>query len=209
MDVAQFSKHLLAQAPGLRQYIRRHLPPELARSVSPDDVLQDVWMRAQVYVRDVGLGGIESAESWLTKLASNTLVDHLRAQRALKRGGTRQHVYDADLRASYINLFQRLASPRNTPSSEIAMEEAARLMKMALDTIPEDQSRAIRLRHLDGLSYKEISTCMARTVPAVHGLLARGLVSLRFQLQSASRFFSDATSTAFTHDPPLVSREGV
>lgn len=200
MQVAQFSMELLAQAPRLRMYICRHLPAELARSVAPDDILQDVWVRAQVYVRDVGVGGIESVDQWLTKLAANVVVDHLRTQRALKRGGDCRHRHDEDVRSSYINLFQRVAHPRNTPSSEVAMEEAVRLMTLALDTIPEDQSRAIRMRHLDGLSYQEISTCMERTVPAVRGLLARGLVNLRSQLQSSARFFSDAASSAFTGD---------
>jgi DNA-directed RNA polymerase specialized sigma24 family protein len=45
--------------------------------------------------------------------------------------------------------------------------------------LPEDQRRALELRHLRGLSMAEIAEQMQRRTPSVGGLLQRGLKGLR------------------------------
>ena len=49
----------------------------------------------------------------------------------------------------------------------------------ALTRLPDDQRQVVELHHLKGLSLADVSTTMGRTVPAVVGLLFRGVKKLR------------------------------
>jgi RNA polymerase sigma factor (sigma-70 family) len=138
---------------------------------------------------------IDSLDGWLITLTSHVLVDELRTHQALKRGGRQQPQLPVR-QASYLNLFNRMASARNTPSSEVAVGEAVRLVQSALDCLPAELARVVRLRHLEGLTYEQIAAEIERSVPAVRGLLTRGLAKLRLELRSAGRFFSDASTLA-------------
>ncbi|MCA9067578.1 MAG: hypothetical protein KDA84_01560, partial [Planctomycetaceae bacterium] len=53
----------------------------------------------------------------------------------------------------------------------------------ALRELPEDQRRAVELRHVHGLTVKDIAEAMEKSLPAVGGLLQRGLKTLREKLQ--------------------------
>jgi RNA polymerase sigma factor (sigma-70 family) len=64
------------------------------------------------------------------------------------------------------------------------VERQERLVRLAeaLAALPDDQRRAVELKHLEGLTLVEVARCMGRTVPAVAGLLQRGLRGLREHL---------------------------
>ena len=67
----------------------------------------------------------------------------------------------------------------NSPSRDLRRQEEALRLAAALETLPEDQRRAVELRHLDGYSLAEAATLMERSAPAFAGLLHRGLARLR------------------------------
>lgn len=201
MGSAKIHKELLSRAHMLRQYIARRLPPEMKRTIAPDDVLQEVWIRAQRFLRDGGGEAIDSFDRWLLTLTSSVLVDQLRAHQAVKRGGRQRPARMAAEQTSFLDLFNRVASSRTSPSSEVAVDEAVRMVQMALKCIPDELGRVVHMRHIEGLSYEQISEQIDRSVPAVRGLLTRGMRKLRVELRSASRFFSDAGTTLATRDP--------
>jgi RNA polymerase sigma-70 factor, ECF subfamily len=64
-------------------------------------------------------------------------------------------------------------------------ERNERLLRLAdaLARLPEDQRRAVELRHLQGLSLAEIASQMGRSVDSVVGLIHRGLRALRRDLE--------------------------
>lgn len=55
-------------------------------------------------------------------------------------------------------------------------------MATALMQLPQDQRRAVELKHLHGESLKDIAEKMGKSVTAVAGLLRRGLDKLRAEL---------------------------
>jgi RNA polymerase sigma-70 factor (ECF subfamily) len=57
-------------------------------------------------------------------------------------------------------------------------EAAARLAE-AIESLPEDQREAIRLRHLEGWTLEQLAVRFGRSESAVAGLLKRGLRGLR------------------------------
>ena len=61
-------------------------------------------------------------------------------------------------------------------------ERAAKIAR-ALQTLPEAQREAVRLRHLEGCSLAQIAERLGRTEAATAGLLKRGLAKLREKLK--------------------------
>ncbi len=53
----------------------------------------------------------------------------------------------------------------------------------AMAELPEDQRTALELRHLRGLTVPEVCREMGRSLPAVSGLLHRGLKTLRSRME--------------------------
>jgi RNA polymerase sigma-70 factor (ECF subfamily) len=61
-------------------------------------------------------------------------------------------------------------------------EQAVRLAA-ALAKLPDDQSEAVRLRHLEGFTLAELAARFSRSEDAVAALLKRGLENLRKRLR--------------------------
>ena len=70
-------------------------------------------------------------------------------------------------------------------SRGIGAATAIRLAQ-ALETLPEDQREAVRLRYLEGQSLAEIVDHMSKSKDAVASLLKRGMRNLRKQLAEPS-----------------------
>ncbi len=58
----------------------------------------------------------------------------------------------------------------------------------ALENLPENWQQAVRLKHLEKLSLKEVAEQMQTTPPAVAGMLFRALERLRQILESDDVF---------------------
>lgn len=193
IDDSTLQRRLLHSAGRLRTYVSSKIPSKLKSFLAADDVLQEVWIAA--FRGAVGFRGndADDFDRWLTTIANRKLVDSLRAALAVKRGGRTPIVAEAQQRrSSIVDLFARVASPQATPSRETSTKEATDALLIALACLSEDRGRAIRMRHIDGLSVPEIAKLMQRTIPSVHGLLFHGLRELRTRLGSAEKFFSDA-----------------
>jgi RNA polymerase sigma factor (sigma-70 family) len=54
-------------------------------------------------------------------------------------------------------------------------------LEQALEQLPADQQRAVRLRYFENRSLAEIAQQMGRSLPAAAGLLKRGLQGLNKQ----------------------------
>lgn len=76
-----------------------------------------------------------------------------------------------------------------TPSRLAVLGESTEQVLSALQSLPQEQAEAIRLRHLEQLSLREIAAQLQRSEVAVASLLKRGLASLRTQLQKDSGEF--------------------
>jgi RNA polymerase sigma-70 factor (ECF subfamily) len=197
MHVTETQRRLLEHAPAIRKFVSVRIPQELRQVIDAEDVVNDVWARVLQANNSMGISEVSNIGGYLRRVASSVLVDKLRAFRTTKRGGGDdgdkvRHIRDA--RTSYINLFECVAGPRRTPSSEVAVREAVSAIQVALDRIPESQREAIRLYHLVGLTYAQIGRELEKSPRAVEGLLFRGINSLRTELGSAARYLSDAPS---------------
>jgi RNA polymerase sigma-70 factor, ECF subfamily len=98
---------------------------------------------------------------WLLRVARNLAVDPLRRQRV---------VPVEEVRATTSHSGDTVGRERMTDLRE------------ALAELPKDQCEVLVLRHLAGLSPKEIATLTGRSEGSVHGLHHRGRRALRVEL---------------------------
>jgi RNA polymerase sigma-70 factor, ECF subfamily len=104
------------------------------------------------------------------------MVDALR-KHARPDGAERSFEVALEQSSAQLELF--LTANQTSPSGRVEKQE--RLVRLAdvLEALPEDQRRAIELKHLQGLALIEVARQMNRSVPAVAGLLQRAMKALR------------------------------
>jgi RNA polymerase sigma-70 factor (ECF subfamily) len=158
---------------------RIQLDRQLQSKIDPDDIVQQTLARA--LERREQFRGCEDAQraAWLRTLLANLLRD---AFRKFARPGAVERSLQSALDQSSARLEEFLAADLTSPSERIDRQERLVRLADALAKLPEDQRNAVELKHLQGLSLVEAAGRMGRSVPAVAGLLQRGLKALRNDL---------------------------
>jgi RNA polymerase sigma-70 factor (ECF subfamily) len=147
------------------------VPPHLRTKIDRDDLLQEV--RARILRAEPSSEGRTEAEerAYVNKTIRSVALEIIRT---FDRGKRRV--------ASECALPPALVSDHTTPGSRAARNELRNLLADALSALPEDQRRAIELKHLESLSLAEAAMRMNKSRQAVAGLLRRGLKNLRVSL---------------------------
>ena len=170
--------------PYLRLLAQRGLGTDVQSRVDPSDVVQRAFLDAH---RDwSGFRGQAEPElvAWLRRILENnvseTVGEHVRAQKRSTR--KEKSLTESGDRAMASNL----AADQSSPSQRAMRSEAAVYLAQAVDTLPEDQREAIRLRYMEGWTLTQIAEHFDRSQVAVAGLLKRGLRGLRNYFDGAS-----------------------
>ena len=136
----------------------------LRDSHGAQDVVQEAFLRllradrAEVEPRLPG---------WLYAVARNLAFDRMRRERVMER-------------TNAATLDDRTGA--EDPAGGAETRDAAAAALRALESLPEKQREALRLRLQHGLSYREVAEVMDVTVNHVGVLLHEGLKSLRSRL---------------------------
>jgi RNA polymerase sigma-70 factor (ECF subfamily) len=128
------------------------------------DIVQDVFLK---FSQAMGTIDSEKLASWLFTVCRNRATDHLRKHRRLTYMDT--EILDHEM------------SPGAEPSDRLERAETAMELARLLQTLPEKQREAIRMKFIAGLSYKEISEAMKTSVGNVGYLIHHGINALREQ----------------------------
>lgn len=159
----------------------RELDSRLRVRASVSDVFQQTSLSAVNQI--AAFRGTTMGEfiAWLKKIQRNNLLDIARDNKAAgKRSLKTEQAVDGAPGGP-----EAIADRRNqTPSRVAQSEEAVAGIHRVIDSLPDDQRMAVRLRVLEELPIRTIAVQMQRTDDAVAGLLKRGLASLRRQLES-------------------------
>lgn len=169
-----------------RSYLRLLAEAQLGRGgrrgVEPSDIVQQTLLDAH-RDRDGFRGGGEAEHlAWLRRLLACNLADAVRAMGRAKRDAARVRSLDAALGESSARLERWLTADQSSPSQKAERNESIVRLADALVRLPEDNRRALIMRHCQGASLAEISEALGRTPQAVAGLLKRGLAQLRDQM---------------------------
>src|SRR5262249_50421881 len=93
---------------------------------------------------------------------------------------------------SAADLFEQLGVTTTTPSRHAARGERDTRLNAALDALPEDYAKVVRLYDLQGLPIAEVARQLGRSTGAVHMLPARAHDRLRPLLGRESGWFSSS-----------------
>lgn len=168
-----------------RDYLRRRAAERLAHGLhqrlDASDLVQQTFLEAhQSFAKFAGSTAPEFV-AWLKQIlhcnVANAMRDHFLAQ---KRAAGREQ----SLASSTGDGMARVAAATSTPSHRLMrIEESLRFLD-ALDELPFEQSAAVRLRYLEGLSVSEIAAELNRSRSAAAGLIKRGVQQLRRLIES-------------------------
>lgn len=154
------------------------LDRRLQGKLDPSDVVQQTLLNAhQGWAQFRGTSEAELV-AWLRQILARTLLNCLRDFRRAKRDVFRERSLQEALEDSSARLEGWLAAEQSTPSQQALRGERLVQVAEAVRHLPEGQRQAIVLFYWQGCSLAEIAEGLGRSVPAVAGLLHRGLKQL-------------------------------
>jgi RNA polymerase sigma-70 factor, ECF subfamily len=137
--------------------------------VTAEDTTQEaflsIWRSRVRYDRSRG-----SVRTWVLGIVHHRAID------ALRRGGVHERRQETIEGAE-----ERFEAPERT-EVEVARRDEAAGVRRALDTLPDDQRRAIELAYFGGFSQTEIAELLGEPVGTVKGRMRLGLDKLRRRL---------------------------
>lgn len=148
--------------------------------VDASDIVQQTCI--EVY-RDLGtFQGTNEGQfkAWMTQILQHNIANAFRTHVQTKKRTTDKERSLAGTSTNAPGLFE---AKQSTPSSHAVRMEAVSELEHEIDQLPEDQSEAIRLRHLEGWTLRQLAVHFDRSEVAVAGLLKRGMRNLRTRLR--------------------------
>ena len=173
-----------ADAPGcaevlLRRYERkiRACARQMSRNTTDaEDLAQETFVR--VLEALPRFQGRSRFDTWLTRIAKNTCVDHYR------RAQTRQaHRFDP---VNVERFWAEQRSPGEDPLGDLVRSSLACHLDQAIAELPDEQRAVAQLVLVERLSQIDIAARLNISVDAVKGRLKRARVALRHRLSDPS-----------------------
>ena len=186
-DEAALGVLLESYSPYLALLARVQIGRRLQRKVDPGDLVQETFLEAHRQIRQ--FRGTCEAElaAWLRTILAGQLALVLRRYLGTqKRDIALERELMTQIDQSSQALDRGLAASLSTPSQHAARREQAVLLAAALGRLPEDYREVIILRHLEGLTFREVAERMGRSENGVQKLWVRALANLHRLLEGVS-----------------------
>lgn len=160
----------------MRRYERKifsfvfHMLKSAHMELMTDDLCQETFYKAYRSLqsfREVDA----SFSTWLYTIARNTVLSELRKQK------------HKNISLDQTGLMPQ-ASFESFPEQRMLRNERVRMVRTAINKLPEKQRTALVLREYEQLDYQEIANVLGQSVSAVKSLLFRARSSVKFQLES-------------------------
>jgi RNA polymerase sigma-70 factor (ECF subfamily) len=158
--------------PALVSFIEHRLGPALRGKLEPDDILQELAVKALRELPTADLG-TRDPFGWLCHLAEQCVIDGHRHFAAGKRAAGREMPGNAMAGGGSQDLVALLSASLTSPSQAVVRDERHRRLHEALASLPDEQREALRLRYGEGLPTKEVARRIHKTDVATRVLLTR------------------------------------
>ncbi|HEY1686164.1 MAG TPA: sigma-70 family RNA polymerase sigma factor [Tepidisphaeraceae bacterium] len=179
-DAQALGSLLKSYSPYLTLIARMQIGKRLQAKLDEDDVVQETFLEAARQFPNFRGNSEAELTAWLRTILAGQIALALR--RYLGTQGRDLHMereLNVQLDQSSRMLDRGLVGSGTTPSQNVSRREQSVLLAEALEKLPADYREVIVLRHLEQLSFADVSAKMNRSVDSVQKLWVRGLKLLR------------------------------
>ncbi|MCX5896289.1 MAG: RNA polymerase sigma factor [Proteobacteria bacterium] len=134
------------------------------------DLVQDIFVK--IYRAAGSYSPDAEVFTWLYRITVNHCINFLQHQK-------RDPLYKAEETGNQGHASVIASESAITRQSTLEKDDRARLVRRALDCLPERQKIAITLLRFEDLSYREIAGVLGCSVAAVESLIFRGMETLK------------------------------
>lgn len=134
------------------------------------DLVQDIFVK--IYRAAGSYSPDAEVFTWLYRITVNHCINFLQHQK-------RDPLYKAEEAGNQVHVPVIASESAITRQSTLEKDDRARLVRRALDCLPERQKIAITLLRFEDLSYREIAGVLGCSVAAVESLIFRGMETLK------------------------------
>jgi RNA polymerase sigma-70 factor (ECF subfamily) len=163
--------------PLLRARARESLPAALLTRIDESDVVQQTCLLVLRQFEQLRGRSVGEFVAWLLQVHQHNLLNMVEHHRGAAKRDIGREQPDAGNAA--VNLPGQLTSP----SQKAVRGERRRQLEQAIDTLPDGQQNAVRMRFLEEAALAEIARRMDRSEEAVAGLLKRGIAQLKRKMR--------------------------
>lgn len=186
-DAEARERLLAAHRSRLRRMVAVRIDPRLAARIDPSDVVQEALADAAQKFDDFLRDRPVAFYPWLRRLAWERLMKlyrrHVTARRrSVASEERRMRLPDH----SAVRLGRRFAGSSTGPSAALQREELRDRVRRALARMRPGDREVLVLRHLEGLSSREIADVLAISEGAVNTRHVRALCRMRKLLERGS-----------------------
>lgn len=165
--------------PTLRGVIQKRLPRRWQALLTVDDILQQTYVDAMLAISRFTPANERSFGAWLRKLAEHNVIEAIRALEAKKRGGRDHSVHSNTDSADRLFSSLTWAVTLGTPSQHVVRTDRERLLKQAIQRLPDLYQTVVRQFDLEGKPMDTIAAELGRSVGAAYLMRIRALERLR------------------------------
>jgi RNA polymerase sigma-70 factor (ECF subfamily) len=179
-DNAPLGELLASYRNYLRLLARIEIGRRLQGKVDASDVVQETFLDAHRQFGEFRGDAEPQFIQWLKTILAGTLANIVRRYFGTQARDPRlERELAANIDFSSCALSQIVADPHSSPSQQMLRGEQSLLVAEALAKLPEDYQSVLVLRHLEGLTFPQISERLGRSVDSVEKLWLRGLTRLK------------------------------
>jgi len=142
-----------------------------------EDLAQEVFLR--VYKSRERYQPDARFTTWLYRIATNLALNAIRDRRDEVSGTTSD---DDDF-----PILERFVDPQPTVEQQLVQRDRERLIRQAVEGLPENQRAAVILHKYQEVDYRQIAAILSVSESAVKSLLFRAYEALRLRLEPLLR----------------------
>jgi RNA polymerase sigma-70 factor, ECF subfamily len=143
-----------------------------------DEAAQEIFVRA---FRSLGKFRFESAfTTWLFRIG----VNFCRNRNGSREYREKRKTVSLDRNPSEQGLALQVEDESPSPDARMEERERNRIIRGAVETLPEDQKTVVTLRDIEGLGYEEIARITGLNLGTVKSRISRARLTLKEKLRS-------------------------
>jgi RNA polymerase sigma-70 factor (ECF subfamily) len=162
----------------LLAFIRLRLGRDLRSRLESRDILQATLLKSLEHLGDLKGNETRSLMAWLARIAEHEIRDCADFHHRQRRDAARDTAIDDDA---------PLAALTRSALSRVILDEQAKQLEEALESLSTDHREVILLRKFEELSFAEIGRRLGKSEDACRMLLARAMTALTLRMSEISR----------------------